>query len=75
MSATAARSRVPSAATMPGPKRSTIATNTSVPGCCTSRVMASASMITAPRAASRADTVDLPDPIPPVRPMVRTPGT
>ena len=60
-SATAWRSSVPSAATIPAPKRSTIAANTSVPGCCSSRVMASASMITAPLAARRADTVDLPD--------------
>ena len=36
--------------------------------------MASASMTTAPRSASSADTVDLPEPIPPVRPMSTTPG-
>ncbi len=37
--------------------------------------MASASTITAPLAASRADTVDLPDPMPPVSPTRITPGT
>ena len=72
MSATAWRSSVPSAATIPGPNRSTMAANTSVPGCCSSRVIASASMTTAPFAASSAETVDLPDPIPPVSPMQRT---
>ncbi len=74
MSATASRSSVPSAATMPSPKRSTMAANVGVPGCCTSRVMASASTMTAPLAASSADTVDLPDPMPPVRPMTSTCG-
>ena len=37
------------------------------PACCSSLTMASASTITAPRAASIADTVDLPEPMPPVR--------
>ena len=37
--------------------------------------MASASMITAPLAASSADTVDLPEPMPPVRPMRSTART
>ena len=63
-----ARSSVPSAARMPGPKRSTMAARTGWPGSCSSRVMASASMITAPRSASSLDTVDLPAPMPPVSP-------
>ncbi len=39
-----------------------------VPGSTTSRAIASASTISAPRSASRPATVDLPEPIPPVRP-------
>ena len=50
------------------PNRSAIASTTGDPGCCTSRVMASASMISAPRAASIELTVDFPEPIPPVSP-------
>ena len=45
-----------------------MASTTGEPGCCTSRVMASASMISAPRAASIELTVDFPEPIPPVSP-------
>jgi hypothetical protein len=45
-----------------------MAANTGVPGAWSSRVMASASMMTAPLAASSADTVDFPEPIPPVNP-------
>ncbi len=39
------------------------------------RVMASASITTAPRSASSADTVDFPEPIPPVSPMSSTART
>src|SRR5438874_34420 len=70
MAAKAGRSRVPSAATTPLPNRSTIASYAGVPGSTTSRASTSASRITAPRASSMRDTVDFPDPIPPVRPTV-----
>ena len=45
------------------------------PARCSSRVIASASMITAPLAASSVETVDLPEPMPPVRPMRSTART
>ena len=56
----------------PGPKRSTIARKTSVPGSWSSRVIASASITTAPRSARSVDTLDLPEPIPPVSPTSST---
>ena len=74
-SATAWRSSVPSEATIPAPKRSTMASNTGAPGTWSERTMASASITTAPRSANLTETVDLPEPIPPVRPMRSTPGT
>jgi hypothetical protein len=75
MAATAARSREPSGATIPSPKRSTISSNTAVPGCCSSWTITSASTTTAPRAARAADTVDFPDPMPPVSPINFMAGT
>ena len=69
-----ARSSSPSGWSTPGPKRSTMAASTGWPGRWSSRVMASASTMTAPRAASRADTVDLPEPMPPVSPTRITSG-
>ena len=50
------------------PKRSAIAARAGIPGSTTSRATASASTTTAPSEASWAATVDLPEPIPPVRP-------
>ena len=66
MSATAWRSSVPSSPTIRWPHRSTIALKTAPPGDWSSLVTASASTMTAPRAASRLDTDDLPEPMPPV---------
>ena len=74
MSATACRSSSPSVRTMASPQRSTIATKTGRPGCCSSRESRSTSMITASRSARRAPTVDFPDPIPPVSPASFTAG-
>src|SRR5579859_3921077 len=68
------RSREPSAARIPGPKISTTFARPGVPGATTSLATASASMITAPRAASRADTSLLPAPIPPVSPTFSKAG-
>ena len=48
MSATACRSSDPSAATIASPNRSRIAANTGVPGCWSSRVIASASITSGP---------------------------
>ena len=74
MAARAGRSSSPSGRRTPGPKRSAMAASTGRPGRCSSRVMASASTMTAPRAASSADTVDLPEPMPPVSPTRITAG-
>ena len=57
-----------------GPKASTTAASPGLPGATTSRAMRSASTTTAPRSASSADTVLLPEPIPPVSPMRSTCG-
>ncbi len=59
---------VPSGNSTSGPKCSRILHQAGVPGMTTSRAMRSASMILAPRSASRADTVLLPDAMPPVSP-------
>src|SRR5262249_42401431 len=66
--ARAARSRRPSASTMPSPNRSTSFARAGCPGSTTARATRSASTMTAPRAASRSATVDFPAPIPPVSP-------
>src|SRR6478736_8991978 len=68
MSCTTTASGAASRPTTSGPNRSTTAASPGVPGSTTSRATASASTTTAPRDASWADTVDLPEPIPPVRP-------
>ena len=69
-----ARSRTPSAATSSAPKRAATAARSGLPGARTSRATASASMATTPgTAVSQPATVDLPQPIGPVRPM-RTVG-
>ena len=62
-----ARSSSPSAPTT-SPKRSTISAKTSVPERCKARAMASPSIMIAPRSANICETVDLPEPMPPVRP-------
>ena len=49
-----------------------MAASTGCPGSCSSLTTASASITTAPRSASPADTVDFPDPIPPVSPITST---
>ena len=67
-----ARSRRPSASTTSAPKRSASFSSTGEPGSTTWRAMRSASTTTAPLATRRAATVDLPDPIPPVRPIICT---
>src|SRR5687767_2554424 len=54
------------------PKRATTASCAGPPGSTTSRAMRSASTITAPRSASSAATVDLPEPMPPVSPRTST---
>ena len=64
----AGRSRPPSRSSTAAPNRSATAASAGVPGSTTSRATASASTTTAPSDASWADTVDLPEPIPPVRP-------
>src|SRR5437762_279165 len=66
--ARAPRSSRPSGARMPSPNRSTSFFSAGCPGSTTARATWSASTITAPRAASRSATVDLPAPIPPVSP-------
>ena len=63
---------VPSAPTICAPKRSTTASKPAVPGSTASRAKTSASRTTAPRSASMRATVDLPEPIPPVRPTSST---
>jgi len=68
MAASAGRSSEPSAAITCAPNRSANLASTGDPGCCTSRTTWSASTMTAPRAASAALTVDLPEPMPPVSP-------
>src|SRR5829696_1207990 len=67
MAASAARSSDPSAPMMWAPKRSARTSSSGAPGTCSSRTIASASTMTAPRAASRFVTDDLPAPMPPVR--------
>src|SRR5918994_100944 len=57
---------------MPAPNRSTSFASAGCPGSTTARATTSASTMTAPRAASRSDTVDLPAPIPPVSPTSNT---
>lgn len=65
----AGRSRAPSGPKTRSPKRSRICSSAGSPGSTTSRAILSASTTTAPSSASLADTVDFPDPIPPVSPM------
>ena len=75
ISATAWRSRLPSADTIASPQRSTMPAKTEPPGACSSRTMRSASINTAPRSTRRSATVDLPDPMPPVSPISITPAS
>ena len=70
--ASAARSSAPSGRRISGPNASTSAASAGVPGSTTSRAIASASTMTAPRSTSIRATVDLPDPIPPVSPTMST---
>src|SRR5437763_610042 len=71
--ARAGRTMAPSALTTPGPKRSTTGWYAGPPGATTSRAIRSASTTTAPRASSRDETVDFPDPMPPVSPTTSMP--
>ena len=66
------RSRAPSGPSTPAPKASATRASPGVPGATTARAATSASMITAPWAASRRDTSLLPDPMPPVSPARST---
>src|SRR3989440_5989836 len=66
--AKAPRSSRPSGSRMLSPNRSTSFFSAGRPGSTTARATWSASMMTAPRAASSSATVDLPAPIPPVSP-------
>ena len=66
--ANAPRASRPSASRMPSPNRSTSFWSAGCPGSTTARATWSASTMTAPRAASSSETVDLPAPIPPVSP-------
>ena len=68
LSATACRFSEPSSLQISSPKASAMRRKTSVPGCCNSRATASASTMIAPCSDNICDTVDLPEPIPPVRP-------
>src|SRR5579875_449415 len=68
------RSSAPSAPSTPGPKAAAMRASPGVPGATTSLAATSASMMTAPRAASRRATSLLPDPIPPVSPTRSIPG-
>ena len=68
----ALRSREPSGARIPSPNSATTAARPSLPGLTTSRATSSALVTTAPRSFSRAATVDLPEPMPPVSPTRRT---
>src|SRR5262245_59981440 len=68
----ACRSMVPSGKSTSGPKCSRILHQAWVPGMTTSRAIRSASMISAPRSASIADTVLFPEAIPPVSPTSST---
>ena len=69
IAASAARSNAPSLSKMSAPKRDANSTNSGAPARCSSRVIASPSMMMAPCSANKADTVDLPEPIPPVSPI------
>src|SRR5512133_177621 len=68
MSARAWRSIWPSGCSTPGPKCSRILHQAGVPGMTTCLAMWSASMTSAPRSASMAETVLLPEAMPPVSP-------
>ena len=57
-----------------GPKTSTISASPGEPAATASRARTSESTSTAPSSTSRRATVDLPDPMPPVRPTRSTPG-
>ena len=70
MAASAARFNAPSAPSMSAPKASTMAASPGVPGATTCRASSSESTTMAPNSRSTADTVDLPDPIPPVTAIV-----
>ena len=71
----AARSRLPSARTQVGPERLRHPRQALLPGATTSRASRSASTTTAPRSASSRLTADLPEPMPPVSPIVFTRAT
>ena len=62
-----ARSSAPSARMMPAPKRSASTSSSGAPGACSSRTIASASMITAPRVGEHRRHRRLAGPMPPVR--------
>src|SRR2546426_8308652 len=68
MLASASRSSPPPGASTLGPNRSTTFSNPGVPGATACRARTSASKTTAPRFSSIRATVDLPEPMPPVRP-------
>src|SRR5918994_1724506 len=70
--ATAARSSEPSERMICCPKRSAMRASTGECGVCRLRAISSASTIAAPCSASNADTVDFPDPMPPVKPTSST---
>ena len=72
IAARAARSNVPSARTTASPKRSRTRVRAALPGSTTSRATASASTTWAPSRCSCADTLDLPEPMPPVTPTRST---
>ncbi|MNV73283.1 hypothetical protein D3C71_1664220 [compost metagenome] len=70
MSASFDRFSVPSGCSTSAPKNSATEASTSCPGSMISRAMASASTSLAPLLTSRADTVLLPEAIPPVKPII-----
>src|SRR5262245_58933600 len=57
---------------MCAPNRSAMRASTGECGVCNPRAISSASTITAPRAASIEETVDFPEPMPPVKPTSST---
>src|SRR5207244_10098942 len=63
---------VPSPATVPAAEGLAVPGCAAAPGGCHSPVAFAASVRTAPLRTNRADTLDLPDPIPPVRPKRST---
>ena len=69
LAARAGRFSVPSGSRMSSPNSSTSAASPSVPGSTTSLAITSPSTMMPPHSLNAADTVDLPAPIPPVRPM------